>query len=302
MKRVSIILISLMSFLMINYTYAGTSGTSSGRVLNQAVGARPCAMGETFVAVADGIDTIHWNPAGIGNLINRQLSTMYVKGLVDTSYLYLGYGQPLGKMGTFAGSVIALQGGDIEINYSDGSSTTKKAQQDYVLTLSYAQQLQDSLSLGTNLKMINSTLVEDYTATAFALDIGVLYKLMDKQLSLGLVAQNLGTKLKYQEEGDSLPMKIKGGIAYQLNLNQNHNLTTGLDIVKSNDDSLKENIGFEYWFKKTLALRAGYKIDYDLDSLTCGLGFKLKNYHIDYGIAMMGDLDSTHRVSFTMRF
>lgn len=296
-----IIWICFASLVIANLSYASSPGTSGGRILNQAIGARPLSMGETFVAIADDINAINWNPAGLGNLERPTISTMYLKGLADTGYYYFGYGQPAGEIGAIAVSVFTLQGGNMEINYTDGTSATKKSEQDYVYSFSYARKLNKSISLGANIKFISSTLAEDYSTTAYAFDFGGLYKLADK-LSLGLVVQNIGTKIKYEEEGDPLPMKIRGGIAYRIMPNQNHDLIIGMDIVKPNDDSLKEHLGMEYWFKKTIAIRTGYKIGYDLDSLTGGVGFKLKNCQIDYGIAMMGELDSTHRVSLTMGF
>lgn len=103
--------------------------------------------------------------------------------------------------------------------------------------------------------------------------------------------------LKYQDKRNSLPLIIKTGVSYRFN-----HLTAAADVIKTNDGSLRENIGMEYTIGKLFSLRAGYKIGYDLDSWAFGLGFKLKWVDIDYGMAIMDVLDSTHRTSLTYYF
>ena len=41
------------------------------------MGARPHSLGETFVAIADDGNTVHWNPAGLAQLHNIQLTFNY---------------------------------------------------------------------------------------------------------------------------------------------------------------------------------------------------------------------------------
>lgn len=108
--------------------------------------------------------------------------------------------------------------------------------------------------------------------------------------------------IKYKQEIDSLPLTIKTGVSYKTVLTEEHKITSSLDIVKLNDDSIKEQIGIEYWLKNMIALRLGYKIGYDLTSFTCGLGLAYQSYKIDYGFAPMGELNSIHRISFTISF
>ncbi|MBI4060562.1 MAG: hypothetical protein HY403_03950, partial [Elusimicrobia bacterium] len=73
-------------------------------------GARAPGMGGAFVAVADDVYTIYYNPAGLGLLDRPQFGTAYsalYPGLKDGSNLntsFLAYAQPLaeGRQGTLA--------------------------------------------------------------------------------------------------------------------------------------------------------------------------------------------------------
>ena len=49
----------------------------TGHFLYDGVGARPLAMGGSFVAVADDVTATYWNPAGIAQLERSGFSAMY---------------------------------------------------------------------------------------------------------------------------------------------------------------------------------------------------------------------------------
>jgi len=45
--------------------FAAGPGTTGATFLKLGVGSRPVAMGEAFVAVADDINALFWNPSGL---------------------------------------------------------------------------------------------------------------------------------------------------------------------------------------------------------------------------------------------
>lgn len=299
MFKNSLILFGFL-FLTFKLVWAG-EGTSSLRILNFDIGARQIGMGGAFVSIADDVNTIHYNPAGLTLITDRELSFMYLKGMVDENYAFAGYSQPVKKIGTIGASIIHYDGGNIELNFVDGTSKTLKAEQDYVVTLSYSRSIHERISIGLGAKIIQSSLVEEYSVTSFGSDLGVV-SVLKENLKFGLVVQNLGTGIKYKQETDPLPLTIRTGVSCKTVLKEGHGITGSLDIVKPNDESIKEQMGIEYQLKNMFALRIGYKIGYDLYSFTCGLGFTSAKFKIDYGFAPMAELNSTHRVSFTISF
>ncbi|MFQ5867821.1 MAG: PorV/PorQ family protein, partial [bacterium] len=280
------------------------------------------------------------NPAGLSQIRKHEISAIYLKGLTDTWYGSIGYAHPLksgGKLtakgrrrtrtpvvthGTLAIGIVTLQAGKMML---DPEGKTVVAEQDYLVTLGYGYpiwrskvqkprryrglrfepQAPNEISVGINVKILHSTLVESYSAMAYAGDVGALCRLRvgGNSLRIGLAAQNLGTKLKFEEEGDPLPLTIRFGGAYRMNFGGEHSLTSVVEAVKPNDNDFRVNVGVEYWYKNIFALRSGYKIGYDLDSFTAGTGFNWKGYGMDYGWGMMeSKMGSNHRVSFTARF
>ncbi|OGS34058.1 MAG: hypothetical protein A2474_06205 [Elusimicrobia bacterium RIFOXYC2_FULL_34_12] len=302
--------------MLYTLSYASGPWTNSSPILRQGLGARPLGMGESFVGLADDISTLQFNPAGLSNIISKEVGATYFKGLSDTGYGNIAYAQPVENNNYLGASITTLQGGEMEINWLDSTglilekTETRKAKQDYVITAGYARNFlaKDKLSLGLNIKLISSNLAEESKATAVAIDIGSLYRLLKDKLSIGLAIQNVGTSLKYTggiasgTESDTLPLTVKLGTAYRFISNENRKLIGVIDINKYLYTDIKLNFGVEYGIREMIFFRTGYRIGYDLDSITLGFGIKHKNAQLDYGFGLMNDINDLHKVSFTLRF
>lgn len=280
-------------------------GTSGGRTLLQSIGARPAGMGEAFVAVSDDANSIYYNPAGLTRIKTKEITTMYLRGLVDENYLFLGYAGSIKIpfLGTtyFGPGLLYYDGGRIELNYLDGTSEVRRAQEDFVLNFCCGRKIIKTLSCGINAKFILSRLVQKYTALGVGLDLGLLYNTPIKGVTAGFVIQNIGTRLIYKTEGVPLQMNIKFGLAYERCFKFG-TLIAAADLVKPDENTLRQNIGVEFLYRNMFAVRAGYKFGYDLDRLTLGFGLKYKIFTLDYAFSLMTRLNPAHRISLTCKF
>ena len=93
MKRATI-LSTLLVVVLTNGLWAKGAGTSGAIVLEEPLGARACGMAEAYTAVEGEISVIHYNPAGLISLSNREASFIYHRGLADDGFISLLYGQP----------------------------------------------------------------------------------------------------------------------------------------------------------------------------------------------------------------
>ena len=93
------------------------AGTRSAQFLNIAVGARAVGMGESYVAAADDVYAVYWNPAGLSYVRTSQLGFMHNEWFEDIRYEYLGYAQPNGNIGTLAGSLAFVHMGELERSF-----------------------------------------------------------------------------------------------------------------------------------------------------------------------------------------
>ncbi|MFH1783666.1 MAG: PorV/PorQ family protein [bacterium] len=312
--------------LMINPAFAGSTGTSGAIVLRYPVGARAVGMGEAFTAISDDVSAVYWNPAGLSFLTQNELLMFYLEGLSDTGYGFVGFASPT-KFGTLAVSITSLQAGKAKIYSLTEPTREVIAQSDYVGIISYANRIVEPLSIGLNVKVMQSELAEQEKASAYAFDVGLLYETPLKNLFFGAVMQNSGSKIKYISEEDPLPVTSRVGLAYTIfikgkiekeesifeqyfpNFEEKpqspsviHAITIAADAEKPNDEDSRSNVGIEYWFGDIFALRSGYKIGRDAEGLTAGIGFAYSGVEFDYAYAPVKDLDSNHRVSLLVRF
>ncbi len=300
MKRTLILSIFLITVLA-NGLWAKGAGTSGAIILEQPVGARACGMAEAYTAVGGEIGVLHYNPAGLISLPNRQASFTYQRGLADDNFMSLLYGQPT-RLGVFAGAFSYYTAGDIELIDLDGNEWTVKAEQDFVLVAGFAREVSENWPMGINLKIISSKLVKAERGTAFAVDFGGLYHPPLAGLDIGLAIRNLGTKLKFIDESDPLPLTICLGSAYQKSFGSQKILLSIDFPFLVYEQILTPAVGVEFDWREMIQGRIGYKFNIDDTGLALGMGFVYQNYYINYAFGLANRLENGHRVSLGVRF
>src|SRR5215510_2370911 len=86
-----------------SFVWAAGPGTTSADVLKIPVGARAVGMGEAYVAQADDVSSLYWNPAGLALMQERQASFMYDQMYQDLKFQNANIGIPL-ENGAIGGS------------------------------------------------------------------------------------------------------------------------------------------------------------------------------------------------------
>jgi len=297
----ALILSTFLVVVLASGLWAKGAGTSGAVILDQPVAARACGMAEAYTAVEGEIDVLHYNPAGLTSLPNRQASFSYQRGLADDNFMSLLYGQPT-PVGVFAGAFSYYTAGDIELIDLDGKEWTVKAEQDFVVLAGFASEFLKKCPMGINLKVISSRVVEAESGTAFAVDFGALYHPPLEGLAIGLAIQNFGTKLKFIDEGDPLPLTICLGSAYQRSFGDQQILLSIDFPYLIYEQKINSVVGFEYDWRKTIQGRIGYKFNSGDTGLTFGLGFTYQRYVIDYAFGLANKLENLHRISLGVRF
>jgi tetratricopeptide (TPR) repeat protein len=269
-------------------------------------------MGEVATGLSDDAAAMHYNPAGIATVRNIELNAMYHQNIIDTrnealNLIYpLKRGLLLGNKASIGIGILAYQGGDIEwieLNPDESIKSRKvlKAESDYQIGLCYAQEIarfSGNTYAGIMVNWIQSKLVEEYTAGAFGIDLGVLHKV--GRFGLGIAMQNIGTGMKFIEVADSLPFTIRVGGSYERKISKIVNMVVGVDGIKVLKDDMRYNLGGECWIADILGIRAGYKIK-DEDKVSIGASIRYKWVQLDYGYKMMDVFSNTHQVAITLR-
>lgn len=297
-KKVTGVLIAFM-IISTGIVYGKGPGTTGAAFLKIGVGARAVALGESYVAIADDASTLYWNPAGLSNITGSEVILQHNQWLSQISQEYVGYVCPVGS-GKIGIGVNYLHMDPIERTLEDnsgnygGSKGTFKAA-DTALSLGYSRAVSESLSIGVGLKGIRQR-IDTETAQGVGLDVGTYYQTPIEGLSIGIVIQNPGSKIKFIEQKDSLPLNYRVGTALRIK-----EALLSIDVNKPIENDLRFNTGFEYTIMKVLSLRLGYNSKNYLDKgLTYGVGVNMSKVKLDYAFVPYGDLGDTHRVSMSV--
>ena len=279
-----------------------SEGKPGANFLRFGVGARPVGMGGAFVAVADDVNSIYWNPAGIAALKNKEITLMHNEVGEDIYYQFLAYSHPVEKLkGSLGGSISYLSVLKIQGYDSGGAPTEELTARNLGINLTYAANIFNSISLGSNLKFIYEKLDNKKDST-YGLDIGAMWKTRISGLRFGFNIQNIGKGLKFIDETSPLPLNYKLGGAYGFRAFGNQ-LAVALDINIPQDYESFLNIGAECKIYDIIALRIGHKSKDDLSNgIRLGGGIKGKNILVDYAWIPRGDFEDSHRIAVTVRF
>ncbi|MBI4860830.1 MAG: hypothetical protein HY815_11310 [Candidatus Riflebacteria bacterium] len=268
-------------------------------------GARPAGMGGAFVALADDINALYWNPAGLTLSRAPQIGAMKADEMTPTlgpKFTTDFFGLSSGNAGYGALGIAVLRQGLSDIL------------QERTLSLSYGLALNPFTRLGLNLKTMAlitkpegryfpDPALTDSSTLGF--DLGGLH-VVTPDLRFGFLVRNLAARLGTVER-EEVRRTYRVGAAYRLHteLIDEDYLWITLDLFTKEDIDdeaglkIRNSFGFEWQLTPWIAVRMGA----DRGRLTAGAGITALGLSIDYAFAEEQDaVGTSQRISLTYRF
>lgn len=326
MKR-KLLLILLAVVLVSPAVKAQELSSIAGAFVDVGYGARPVALGGAFVGLADDVNAVLWNPAGLTNIEQKELTLSFHNQFGLVKYNYLGYAMPYNS---------GLDGLGFAFIYSGD-----EAMNEMTVQAGYGRKVLPGLTVGGSIKYRRSSFGnntiggDDYiifepdeiatgqlnqvkgSANGFGFDIGALYKLSER-ITMGVMLKDIYSPVFWDSKVDNPLEKTKGsyselvpfesviGSAFQIT--ENFIFTADYSPTLSRDVYNKIRGGTELKLWGFLYLRAGvqnYINNIDDERVVLGTGLKFKIFggkfifdytHVSIGIA------NTSRVTFGFEF
>lgn len=310
MKTMSrVILMLFMSLFLACQTlnaFAAGPGTTNANFLKAGQGVRPIAMGETYIALGDGLDTLYWNPAGLVQISSPAASFIHSFWMQDIGTEYLAYGMPMGPMGALGGGITYMHAGTIEQTLEDEYGNYagvggQASAMSIALVGAYSQKLSrlmpvkdpffSQMLVGASLRIITES-IDEVSIFGGGVDIGAIWRqteeinpqqiataaggvkteggepaVRDRGLRFGFVAQNLGVT-----SDQLMPINFRVGAGYVVQdlFSATGRGTVGMDVMVPIDNDVKVSVGAEYANispNTEFAVRVGYKIGNEIRDL-----------------------------------
>ncbi len=310
----------------------GEKDKYAGEFLRLGVGARALGMGGGFVALADDASAPYWNPAGLPRLERAEMLFMHAEMFASiASHDFLAFVQPItgGSRPAAVGvSLIRLSVDDITVTrdaYHDlnGNGVRDEGEPirpelfyqdsdtEYGLLLSYGREFSDGFTLGGNVKLIRQGLL-DNTSFGVGLDVGALYQPLPGFTVGARLADATRTRISWDTgHKEEMEPSLSFGAAYSRQLPRLRgqlNVAVAMASTFDGRDTASQvsggawggdlQGGAEYWYRSAVAARIGS----DSGNLTAGAGLRYRALGADYAFLSHEELDSTHRVSASVRF
>ena len=307
MKRfVTLALVALLLPAAANADFFEKVGTFGAQFLEIGTSARATGMGSAYTAVADDASSVFWNPAGLVEVRGNEFHLSQVEWPADTnlSTAILAF-NPSIMPGTFALSVRSFWLDPMLVRtpyLPEGTGETFDAGS-VGFGFSYSRFWTDKFSAGFTLNYLHMGLAEEAVNTA-SFDFGVLYRIGPRNLRLGMVIQNLGGKITFDELPAKMPTNFKIGASFHAYETENTKLLASAEFQHPSDNAERANFGVEWNVREQLFARLGYNKNYDTDALAWGFGVAMNTGRVskilfDYSMVDMTALHYVHRLSVT---
>ena len=305
-----------MLSVLVGGLFVAQSSEGVVNIQNVGSGARAQGLGNSFVAIADNADAVFANPAGLGQVSQRQVSYTNVSLLYagiegdDLGQHVVSYAQPLGeKMG-------------LGLGYERIGSSLMSENGAFV-SLSY--QVERRLQVGLSAKYLFWSVgaipdddgrpdpLSNQSAGNVGVDLGLLWQSPVQGAQVGVLLKNLNQpnvaygEVAGDEDAGALPMDVHVGVGYRLSSQS----LVSIQYVRRDVTGEGENglvVGGETQLVEGLLLRAGGRRLLDEDAgggLNAGLGYQWNQLVFDYAYDIGLDLTETngaHRFSFAYEF
>ncbi|MEM7163681.1 MAG: PorV/PorQ family protein [Bacteroidota bacterium] len=292
MKRLSILLFAI-AFTLLHDVKAGNEdriGSAGGTQLLINPWAQSTGLAGSNIATARGIQGYFVNPAGI--VFTRKTEVMFTNtnwlSGADVSINAFGLSQKLGESSAIGISVVSIDWGDLMRSTTalpEGDGTTFSPSFSNI-GLSFSKEFSNSIYGGVTVKIISEA-IADINASGIALDAGINYVSGERdQIKFGISLKNVGPGMTYDGSGLStselsggelnldqrsatfeLPSLVNIGVGYDFVLAENHDLTGLLSFTSNSFSRDQYKVGLEYKFKDYFALRGGYSLEPQSESL-----------------------------------
>jgi len=274
-----------------------SSLTSGADFLLMTPGARPDGMGQAFSAVADDINTLSFNPAGLGGIRLPEVGYGHEIFLADISYDFVGAAVPLGDAGVLGLGYLGM--GTAPFNSTSSAAVPSVSVQDTALMAAWGRSFGE-LQLGVGAKYIDEKLAS-LDGNGFGFDLGASYR-VTPQLTLAGSVLNLGPGIQFASM-EPLPLVANGGVAFTALEIPSHRLTLAADVsYEANDGTQRYGVGAEYWYEKMFALRAGYQANSQVEGFSAGAGIRFSFFQLDYAFEPYSNLGTVNRFSGIFRW
>ena len=152
------------------------AGISTAQFLKIGVGGRATAMGDAFIAIANDVSALYWNPAGLTQFTENQVMFSHNKWVVDINHDFVGAVYHLDDANSFGVSLTSLSMDQMKVTteYSPFGTGEYFGFSDLGISVSYSRRMTEQFSFGGTIRYIEESL-DKLKMRGVMIDLGTFY-------------------------------------------------------------------------------------------------------------------------------
>lgn len=185
--------------------------------LRLPVSAHAAALGgDNITLIEDDEALIFNNPALLSSVSDKTINLNYMNYMSGGNTASASFNRTVKEKASWAVSAQLMSYGTMKEMDENGTQTGEFSAKDIAVAGYFSYMLSDRLAGGITAKFITSY-IGSYNSIGMGVDLGLNYYDPDRDLSVSLVAKNLGGQLKaYNETYESMPIDVQLGATKRL--------------------------------------------------------------------------------------
>lgn len=259
--------------------------------------AHASALGsENISLVEDDEALIFHNPALLSTVSDKTINLNYMNYMAGANMLSAAFNRVIKERASAAVSALYIDYGKMKQTTAENQQLGEFSAKDIALSGYFSYLLTDQLAGGITAKFITSY-IGGYNSLAMGVDLGLNYYDAERELSLSLVAKNLGGQLKsYDDTYESMPLDVQLGISKRLvhtplrfhatlvdlthwNYKFMNHLVGGIDILLS--DRIWVGAGYNFRRADEMTIAGTDEESNHGAGFSCGAGINLNRFKLN---------------------
>lgn len=259
---------------LLDYPGKPNKGQSMYAFLKVDPSPRAVGMGSAFICEGGTVDAIFYNAGGLGFMSGGQYVLSYTRWLANAD-LYTGaFAYRIGA-NVYGVSVVSARAESFEettIYRPLGTGRTVQPS-DLALGIAFARQMTDKVAWGIHARWIQEDLFLA-TSSSWDVNLGISAYTGFRSIRIAAAMRNLGKDVTVETRPYSAPVYFNFGLSGELLGDEGDpsRLTVSAETLFATDYGQRWHFGGEYWVQNTLALRGGYRHNYDVEEYSVGFG------------------------------
>lgn len=211
-NKLFLILVLAISSIAIPLSISAQENSTAYNFLNLPSSSHIYGLGGMNIStVEDNLNLTDQNPALLGPEMDMQIGLNYMRYVGETNFAGLKFAKKASDRSAFGVGVQYFGYGNMSYTDEVGNNLGTFSPKDIAINVAYSHDISDRWRGGINLKYVYSA-YDEFSAMALAADLGINYYNPNNDLSLSLVAANLGGQVKrFNESYDRLPIDVRLG-------------------------------------------------------------------------------------------